>query len=1332
MEAEHEDGDEAGGTMTRTIKVPLREDSSPLDTKQTMSRGRPSGLSSARMQRSGTPTRQRNMSDSRSQRQSVTDLSVAPLGDDGDSDEWTTKKRSPRKKRQSRSRRVQTERSDGIGSGDSKESGRLLVATMRHPVSQSPPFAIHEDALAVPAVDCDRRTDQLAPHISLSPELRRIDLNRVSVRQRSQSTKRKEGRSEWSDKIQRSEIGLEFPMQSSRQVSANSATSYPTPSPTSSYHSSDEVEKNAEPTQEHENFDTVLESEGFTMIDLDTIPSARHFRPSPEGQKSAAEQTSKDVTNRPRNNSTTPQTKMIAPLSSQKKPTPIPSYLTMANDESELSSNVPSSPPPADTSLLAVPARPLKSSDRKVTPQTYSSPSLPPPPRMPEIRSSNSRPASPPREVLEAGDALQDAVISSDHNSSTSTQGQSSPLPVPRRGDFFNGFSSGTKRELRAGLRFGEELAKRQKPSALSPEAANCEAASDRRASHNNVNLRRITPQVFTQVWRGETFVQHSPFATDSAPQIKKNDHARSSDGRMDSSSLLSSEPTEARAPSRLASSNARTPKTSFTETDTPPLKTASRREHEWQLEREAVSLEIENANPSKLVVIDREDDENISEPKKGNANDGVVEKHKDPEGRSRAHTEELSGRSSKAQTGRKHDERSGARGDYEEVRHLSGAKPAAGHSAVQVGLEDQKVPSSSVASNVSNASDNEDDADENEDDVDVWLQEAKDNSSSPQDRDTAGTFSHIEQQRQRERAAEVLNKPRRSLIPSPWKRGEDVAEASTFMSDGAMSGFFWQQQTPVREAIKFGAGEIARRKRQSRGSFDLETMLSSPAKLAAVGQRNLTLRKGEAHERRKQDIGDEAEDDEVEDGSQADDMSDAAQDESAVAESQSSASSPIQPQTVPVNFNDTTVSIVATPPRKIRSTSAEAGEWARLTPPRSAMKGARLSFSPPKQDPQSDARRVVFNERSLYLNSDGEESTMSAHLDSPLPTPKANQQFHDLDVDEHVEVAEEKGDEKSQKQRDKKSSWLGWMLRGEPDESTATPEESRPSIPKLDGAYEAPAEDDNVVGVEDEADELEDGAARQTEHSQSTKTSLPTANGTNGDYPPSYSPLTDAEAGLRFQAHLRGPGHPPRQRPQAHINSTSDPSRRTNLSTESSSHPKPASSSSKLPSYLLPPSYPSLPTRDPSIPLSTSGDFTNAHFRTLHIIHAKSQRPRFHAPKRIRPAMRKLLGWKMEVDESSSLGLNSREGGRGDDKNVAEGEEGEGGVFEWTLGNREAEVLERFMQEVEFGHVLAGPEGGGVRIGEKVRWVWSIEELAKHLGMIVIGQAVRAEEGER
>ena len=1185
VEAEPEDDEADSRTMTRTVKIPLRQCSSPSLQEKAGTRGRRVQSSPAKKKRSGTPVRQR--SGSRTRRQSLTDLDARPLGDDNDSDEWTGRqKRSPRKRSATKPRRDQSVQSESQEPGTQDEEVVSHVTSARRESTSTPPFEAQEENFI----------EDEPPMVqdSESSSLREIDLNRVSVRPRSQSTKRKQ--------IQDMGLGHEAKNQSvnkvassNRKVSANSAMSYPTPSPTSSYHgSSDEHHgKEQEQIEDEEGFDTIMESEGFTMIDLDTIPSARQYLSSPEEGVGSVH--SADAASHMGQTTTISQPMVTRSRPSllpamRTKPSPIPSRLLPADDSSELSSYVASSPPAATQSMLGVPASVTRPGQRKVTPQIYSSPSLPSPPKQNRRSPSHDEQAqSPPKVVVQAGMALQGAI----KDNGAEARG---PIIQPTRRvqdlydqEFFDGFSSGTKRELRAGLRFGEELAKRQKPSHVSQIAPRESANTKHVLQDRNDQYTIQQPNVPTQVWRGETTVQHSPFAMASISQTKDDLPSRP-EAKTSETSLLSSRPSQRRMPTSARSSKTQTPQSSSVALERGILSTQARREHEWQLERQAVSREINNASPSKVIVLDDSLNEEAQDGQQSTPCGAGVPKTRGIETKREAeqHAESTS-----------------------EVGSRSGSLPVSRSSIEDA---DVAVEQDSYVSDV-------------DEDQDIWLQEARNDSSSPREQiDTL--FTRSEQQRQRERAAQVVNKPRRSIIPSPWKRGEDVVEASTFMTNGDASGMLWNQD----KVIKFGAGAVKRQSRSTGDSFDLDAMLSSPVKLATAGRKNLALRT-EKHHVADSDEGyggsvseDEAvvteasvhdserepvEDSQVEESQNSDELSEAVSEEYSIP-----SSPPAAVQKIAVNFNDSTMSQQTTPPPLARSSPTDKTDD-RPSTPRSALKGARQSWGAAMNQNQSPTRRVIFNERSLYLNEDGEESSMSAKLDSP-------EQEREVFVGNAVEQ-QETSPPALEPSKSSKQGWLGWLMQGKSD-SSSSQNSSPASKPNTKASPQQSADQQWAP----------------------TQTSLPST-------------------------------------------------------TTTSKRPATKSSKGKLrtPSYLLSPSYPSVPTRDITIPLPTSGPFTDTHFRTLHIIHAKSCRPRFHAPKTIRPQLKKLEGWTMEVDEMKA-GL---------------------GVFEWKVGVVETEVLERFMQEVEFGWEQAG---------EEVKWGWKVEELARWLGMCVVGEVVRGEEGRR
>ena len=1194
---------------TRTTKIPLRQSSSPTPRERSSGRGSRCQPETGKTKRSGTPVRGKNRSRSRSRRQSVTDLDIVVLGDDGDSDEWTGRNKSPRKKRASSIGR-------GRGRSASVDPDGTETASNGKRAGQAE-FEIHQD-------EDDGRIggDEPEEPSAESPELRQIDLNRVSVRPRSQSTKQKDELEQAQERRPTTSITARSPPKptqlSSRKVSANSAMSYPTPSPTSSYHGdSDDVEKGPHPQQLDEGFDTMLESEGFTMIDLDSVPSARHFLSTPADSQdtgSVGAPTSKTNPEISKESEGQRQQQQSAP---PVKPSPIPKYLATVDEETELSSNVPSSPPAVDSSMLQIPHRP-SSGIRKVTPLQCSSPKLPSPPR-PARKSPRSHQRTMSKEAVSAGMALQDIVSPEKGHSPKLSDPSSQKTPSSIEEELYDGFSSGTKRELRAGLRFGEELAKRQKPSPLNPAAATQQSFAAPALSKNKPDTNQTRPSTSTEVWRGEALVRHSsPLASNGRMQTKTGTLDSPGAG-MFNMPLSKIQTTKAMRSS--TTSRTETPKSSSQNIEAGALDTDVRRQHEWQMEREAVAREIESASPSKVVVIDSDDDALESEGARN-----VARKH------SKAHKEELRGKAETSKQEERMEEKtdpSGQRGSQD--RHQG----EEADSIRGIGQEGMGGLHRDQAGDV---------------DDDIWLEEAKAGSSSPREVIVDDLFTGSEQQRQRQRAVEVLSKPRRGLLPSPWKRGEDV-EASTFMSNGETSGMFWQEP----QSTGFGAGDIVHTKRKLSGgaNFDLHRMLSSPVKYAKPGRKASMELKIDRLNQDRTESEQASEDTEREVENEEESVEGNAQDDTSESfeSEQSVPSSPPQPTRVAVKFNDSTLSHDVTPPPLTRSTPTEDTDE-RPPTPRSAMKGTRQSFSP--IPPQESPRKVVFSHRSLYLNDDGVESSMSAKLDSPQveqPHPLYGQQ-EELEETEEVEEGEEP----------RKSGWMGWLWKGKLADDSKQNDTTMASdaTPQLDGIHDEPETEQREEQWEPTTTAMTSGpATTQPEPSQSNLQSKP-----------KLEPKKQLPAGI--------------------------------------------------PSYLKPPSYPSDPKRSPTTPLATSGNFTNSHFRTLHIIYAKSQRPRFHAPKHIRAVVKALLEWKMELDLSK--------------ENMD--------VFEWQVGEKECEVLERFMQEVEWSHCVqaefvgagTGAEtGAGVmKAMKEIQWAWNVEELARHLGMLVIGEIVRGEEGKR
>jgi len=162
-----------------------------------------------------------------------------------------------------------------------------------------------------------------------SPELRQVDLNEVAMRARSNATKPE------------SMLGAGKPAAKGRRtVSANSATSYPTPSPTASErgYSDDRVQDEVLEGR-GVGYDTIMESEGFTMIDLESLPSVKQMRSSPDTKEENAtpEQEKEQDTSTATDDDPAEGT----------SDAPVIEVSTVGTEDTEHSEQLPSSPPPA-------------------------------------------------------------------------------------------------------------------------------------------------------------------------------------------------------------------------------------------------------------------------------------------------------------------------------------------------------------------------------------------------------------------------------------------------------------------------------------------------------------------------------------------------------------------------------------------------------------------------------------------------------------------------------------------------------------------------------------------------------------------------------------------------------------------------------------------------------------------------------------------------------------------------------------------------------------------------------------------------------------------------
>ena len=372
-----------------------------------------------------------------------------------------------------------------------------------------------------------------------------------------------------------------------------------------------------DPTDEHHEYDSIIESEGFSMVSVSTLPSAKQFLGDSTGDNMNID--SAKVTEPSLNRSRTQAFQPTVPISvstaanntthPKLEPTSLISniYKHSRINNTTLDDNQNSSPPL--THELSV----QQESYGKIS--STDSSSLPlPQPLAPSTRSPGRTDGS--EEVnLELGRTVQAGITLREVIEPRRRIPDDRPLKRRREMDsppylrssrehldgLFGGFGTSTRRELRAGMRLGEELAKRQK------------AAADAKA------IVQPTPNDLS---RGEHVLSQSKLPTPDEPEtqsiISTPKQGQVKYPTLPTRQLLSPERSEIDIDEDQMSWKADTPARGGINgieaaLDLPSLdkgstnvdKSMIRREAEWQREREAVSKQIQEANTSQVIVID-------------------------------------------------------------------------------------------------------------------------------------------------------------------------------------------------------------------------------------------------------------------------------------------------------------------------------------------------------------------------------------------------------------------------------------------------------------------------------------------------------------------------------------------------------------------------------------------------------------------------------------------------------------------------------------------------------------------------------------------------------
>ena len=378
------------------------------------------------------------------------------------------------------------------------------------------------------------------------------------------------------------------------------------------------LQTNVDPTEEHLEYDTILESEGFSMVSVESLHSSGN-----KAEESTQEEGSGKAQSIQRPKMTrSPTMDFIQPNDSgSSRPLELQTLASVDDisvsqapqgTSKTVSSNFQT--PENAIDALSPPSKPMLSNSH-TSQRTIDEPTEGTPKIERVIRAGTALQAVPsPREQeqIHRSTSLASPFNNSENSSRISgvnlsiSESEGSPLILRNQAaGIYDGFSAATRRELKAGLRLGEELLKRQQVSLLfSDRSESLSPSGDQAQSSPAYPQLPEVAQVETSAVQ-RPFVKHNikyPFATnDQLPsparsEIEHGEYQRREEVKRTDETPLSSTENDNHASLEHTIDY-----------------TMLAKEAEWQSEREAVSKQIQEANPSQVIVIDsgNEDSEN-------------------------------------------------------------------------------------------------------------------------------------------------------------------------------------------------------------------------------------------------------------------------------------------------------------------------------------------------------------------------------------------------------------------------------------------------------------------------------------------------------------------------------------------------------------------------------------------------------------------------------------------------------------------------------------------------------------------------------------------------
>ena len=333
-----------------------------------------------------------------------------------------------------------------------------------------------------------------------------------------------------------------------------------------------------DPTAQHQEYDSILESEGFSMVSVSSLPSMGSDSVSPRQNYGSLHEHTPTFICSP----SIPRAPEVAKISSSPRQLEIPSEGT-----------------PRLAKVVRAGIALQGALSPKVRSQRLGSPFLEP------------RKPSP---FLAAKPAPQGEILRCDVKDRS---------PEDYSANIFRGFGDGTRRELKAGLRLGEELAKRQQRTSQGP-VVESKGRDDTFHSTSSPNYPQL-PTLDSKEGHSlkplgsEKPIRYPLLSNEQLPSPEGSLADEEEEDRMSwtANTPIKQEPPAFASAQILVSDESIGPNASAIDY------TMMARKEEWQREREAVSKQIEMANKSQVIIIDSDDEGGSEEEEEEEQNPG-------------------------------------------------------------------------------------------------------------------------------------------------------------------------------------------------------------------------------------------------------------------------------------------------------------------------------------------------------------------------------------------------------------------------------------------------------------------------------------------------------------------------------------------------------------------------------------------------------------------------------------------------------------------------------------------------------------------------------------